>query len=315
MKLESIAPHDFHLSLDATDRLGHPGTEDEVAEHGMPCPLTLSTRDVFAVARFEGDPEVDPHFDVSFPGQDAPTGDEEVEVREALGRTLGTGLDNTTFYEAIAEDPVLGPLCAYHRGYKRLSGASVYEDAVRGIVFNQIAHAGARQAMLRGVQQRWGSSFEWRGRTYATTPRPGQWRDAEAKLFKEYKVSVRKGEYVTGLAKLIDDGDVDVAELESMDAVALYERLTAIRGIGPTTAQLLLLGRHRPDAALIPVEHKGEERGMLRFILPLYGVDPDDTSEEDVAEVLCSWEGVEARACQLLYLEMRMAKLEGRATA
>ncbi|MEM1348623.1 MAG: hypothetical protein AAGI01_08720 [Myxococcota bacterium] len=313
MRLEAIAPYDFYLSLDATDTLPHPDMEDEVAEYGLPCPLALSTREVLVVARFVGDDPEAPYFELELPNQDDLSAPEQEEVRGFLGRMLGLDLKNEAFYEATHGDPVLGPLIEAYHGYVRLSTPSLYEAAVREIVFSNIAHAPTRQRMLQGVKERWGAQFDWRGKTYATTPRPSVLRDADPEAFKELKVSRRKGEYIVGLAKMFDEGELLEPELEAMGHHEFFDTMVGIRGIGPSIAQILMLGRHRPDAALIPVDKKGQEWGIRRFVLPMYGLDADELTQQQSDEALLAWTGFESRACHLTYLEQRMARLEGRA--
>jgi DNA-3-methyladenine glycosylase II len=60
--------------------------------------------------------------------------------------------------------------------------------------------------------------------------------------------SRQKASYCRGLACGLMDGSIDLDELDGMGDVAARERLTALRGIGPWTADVyLLFALRRPD--------------------------------------------------------------------
>ena len=61
-------------------------------------------------------------------------------------------------------------------------------------------------------------------------------------------LSARKTEYARGLAEAIDSGSLDLATLPDLDDEAVIDALTAVRGVGRWTAQIVLMfALERPD--------------------------------------------------------------------
>ncbi len=308
LRLTSKPPHDFYLSLDVEEYFEAEYDPEEIYEGGYARVLRLPERDILAVATYNGDP-VEPAFEVTFPDQDAPSTEERDEVARQFGRILGCDLDTGAFAEAFADDEVLHPLIVKHYGFKRLSRADLYEDAIRKIVHTRISHAPTRRRMLQDLRKTWGSEHTWRGRSYYAYPRPEVMCEAEPEELREFGIAKRKGEYIIGIAQQIVDGDLDIAHLEELEPEEFYEDVRQIRGIGPTSAQSLLLRRHRPDAAFPSRESKGKERGLRRWLMPNYGVDPDTASDEEVEELLDHWSGWEAMVSQYFYYDWIMREL------
>ncbi|MEM1348393.1 MAG: hypothetical protein AAGI01_07565 [Myxococcota bacterium] len=309
MELASKGPHDFYLTLDVVEYFEREYTVEDIAEFGFARALSLSERDVLVVAVFNDDIDT-PVFKIKTPDQDALSAEERSEVLHQLGRILGADLDNRAFYEQVADDPVLAPLVEKHYGFKRLKRASFYEDAVRQVIRTRIAHEGTKKRMVHDVRTTWGTSFAWRGQQYATYPRPEVLAEVDPEQLRDFGISKRKGEYIVGLAKRIVDGELDVAEMEALDPDTFYERAQTIRGLGPSSAQTLMLRRGRSDASFPPHDIKGEEKGLRRWLLPRYGVDPDEAHEEEVAEVLKLWTGYESLVAGLIYYDWLMNQLE-----
>ena len=303
MKIESLPPHDFYLTLDAEDYFEAEYDPMKVFREGFPVPLRLSERDCLAVMHWNEDPER-PVFEVEFPLDSEPSTDEEkAEARRQLRRVVGADLDLEAFYEAVSDDEVLGPLVEEHWGFRRLSRGDMYEDAIRSIIHTRISHGPTQKRMVRDVREAYGRAFEYEKTTYFTYPRPEVLATVEPEAFRDYGVSKRKGEYITDMAAEIVDGELDVVALEEMSPEDLYERLLEIRGIGPATAQSLMLRRNRADAFFPSHKKDGTEKGVRRWILQSYGLDPHETPEEQWQALRDRWRGWECLVSQYLYFD------------
>lgn len=309
MRIESKGPHDFYLALDVSEYFEAEYDPEEIFKGGYARPLNLADRTVLAVIHYNDNP-VAPAFDVELPDQSAPTEEEEAEIRRQVGRIVGSNLDVEAFYKKVEDDPVMGPIVEEHYGFKRLSRGQFFEDAMRHIIRTRISHEPTKQRMVQDVRKTWGVAFEWRGRTYYSYPRPEVLRSVDPSDLREFGISRRKGEYVTGLADLIASGKLDPLALEEMDAEAFWEAVTAVRGIGPSTAQSLMFRRNRQDGNFMSRKTKGQEKGWRRWILPNYGVDPHEASEEDYEHIRDRWRGFEALVSQYMFYDWLMSELE-----
>jgi 3-methyladenine DNA glycosylase/8-oxoguanine DNA glycosylase len=308
MFLSSKPPHDFTLTLDVTEYFEEEYDVEEIVEGGFARPIRLPERDVLVVATYNDDPDA-PGFALTLPDQDAPDADEQAAILAAMGRVLGSELDYDAFIEAVADDPHLGSISLRHAGFKRLSRADFYEDAIRLVIRMRIAHEKTKRKMVRAVREAYGTTFQWRGRAYYAYPRPEVLAEVDPADLRAHGLSRRKGEYITGLAKMIVDGELDLAALEEASPTEFHETALGVRGIGPSSAQFLMLRRNRSDAAFMDADDPSSG-GLLRWFLPRYGIDPKEADPEAVAEVLGRWEGFEAMVSHTFYYDHVMAELE-----
>jgi len=307
MEIRSRAPHDFGLALDVEDYFEFEYDPMEVFRHGYAKPLRLSERDVLAVVSWSESID-EPVFGVEFPDHELTEAERE-EASAMLRRVVGADIDLGAFYECVADDPVLGPLVDEHYGFKRMSAADFYEDAIRSIVGTRISHDPTKKRMVRDVRENWGAAFTYRDTTYFGYPRPEVLEEADPEDFREYGISKRKGEYIVGLAAEVASGELDPEAMENASPEDFYERALDIRGIGPWTAQSLMLRRNRSDACFPSHRSGGEEKGIRRWLLMAYEMDPDETSEEEWQDLRSRWKGFEALVSQYLYFDWQMQQL------
>jgi 3-methyladenine DNA glycosylase/8-oxoguanine DNA glycosylase len=80
-------------------------------------------------------------------------------------------------------------------------------------------------------------------------------------------MSLRKAEYIRGIAGAVVNGDLDIAALREMSDEEVIQKLAALRGIGVWTAEMVLIfSLGRPD--VVSWGDIGIRRGMMR----LYGL-------------------------------------------
>ncbi len=309
MRIESKPPHDFYLALDVDEYFEAEYDPEEIFKGGYARPLNLADRTVLAVIHYNDNP-AEPAFEVELPDQASPDEEEAAEIDRQVGRIVGSQLDVAAFRDQIADDEVLAPIVAEHYGFKRLSRGRFFEDAMRHIIRTRISHGPTKRRMVQDVRKTWGTSLQWRGRTYYSYPRPEVLQHVDPTELREFGISRRKGEYVTGLAKLIAGGELDPAELEQAGPEEFWEKVTGVRGIGPSTAQSLMFRRNRSDGAFFSHKTKGKEKGWRRWILPMYGLDPHETTDEEFEALRDRWRGYEALVSQYLFFDWLMAEKE-----
>lgn len=313
IRISSMPPHDFFLTLDVDEYFAAEDDPIEIAERGLVRGLNLKDRSVLAVIRYNQNP-VEPVFEVELPEQDAPSKAEEVELERLVGRIVGSKVNIGGFEEAVADDPVFGSIIEEHYGFKRLSRSCFFEDALRHIIRTRISHNPTRQRMIQDVRKAWGVGFEWRGRTYHSYPRPEVLAKVDPEAFRAFGISGRKGEYVVDLAASIASGEIDQEALEAMSAQDFWTAANNIRGIGPSTAQALMFRRNRASGNFMPQrstssKNRGQEVGYRRWLFSAYGIDPHDpeaVTEEAYEKIRENWRGFEAPAWHYLFYHWLM---------
>lgn len=298
-QLTSTPPHDFFLCLDADDYFDFEHQIETIADKGFIRPLKVGEKDIVVNILFNGDPEK-PVFEIK---TFADLTKSEIDVANlALKRILGTEIDLKPLMNQAQSDPVLGPLMLDFYGFKRITRANVFEDAINRIIQTQISHKPTAKKMVYGVRSGYGTMISHEDGLVASWPTPHQLMSADPQNMKKYGLSLRKGEYVVGLANEIVSGSLDMHQLEVCPPQHYYDRITQVRGIGPTSAQDLMIFRSRTDAVFPSNKDKGIEKGLRRWIAYSYGANPDEISDAEFLNLISTWKGFEALAIEFLYI-------------
>ena len=136
-------------------------------------------------------------------------------------------------------DPALGAVIKRVGPYRLVPRAegTHFDHVVRSIVGQQLSGKAAQTIYGRVLDLNGGKP-----------PTPAEFlRIPDAKL-RAAGLSGRKVEYVKELAQRTHDGTLAILGLHEMDDDAVMETLVSVRGIGPWTAQMVLMFRlGRPD--------------------------------------------------------------------
>jgi DNA-3-methyladenine glycosylase II len=125
---------------------------------------------------------------------------------------------------------------------------------------------------------------------------------AEDRVFRQAGLSTPKQRTLVAVAEAVAGGDVDLDRLCVVDAADAMATMTAIRGIGPWTAEVYLL-----FAAGHPDIFPARDVALQAAIGHAFGIDPRP-GEKEVARIAQSWRpwrGVAARLFWAYYREMR----------
>ena len=136
-------------------------------------------------------------------------------------------------------DPALGEVIARVGPYKLVPRAdgTHFDHVVRSIVGQQLSGKAADTIYSRVIGLKGGK-----------LPTPVDFlKFPDAKL-RAAGLSGRKVEYVKELARRTHDGSLAILKIHEMDDDSVMETLVSVRGIGPWTAQMVLMFRlGRPD--------------------------------------------------------------------
>jgi DNA-3-methyladenine glycosylase II len=298
--LKSIPPHDWFICLDIDNYFDHEHDPEKIFEEGFTRPVPLDDRDVMATVFFNGDPEK-PEFHIQT-AEDL-SKEEIGQANRALARIFGTNMDLRPLYDRAARDSVLGPKLSEFYGLKRMSRATLMEDMVNRIIQMQLSHKPTARKMVWKVREAYGTHLVHDGKTVPAWPRPFQLAKADPAQIRKMGPTLRKGEYIVGLAQDMLAGEVDLEYLDrEASPLEFYDRISKIRGVGPTSAQDLMLFRESTEAIFPSNKSKGEEKGLRKWIIMSYGGDPSDTTDEEFKKMIQDWKGYEAAAIEFLFV-------------
>lgn len=296
--LKSIPPHDWFLCLDIESYFDHEHEPEKIFEEGFIRPVPVGDRDVIVTTFFNGDPE-NPEFHME--SAESLSREEIEEANKSLAKIFGTDMDLRPLYDKAANDPVLGDKLTDLYGLKRMTRANLFEDILYRIVQMQMNHKPTAKKMMFRIRENYGAALMHGKKALPAWPRPVQLMKADPAAIRKMGPTLRKGQYLVGLANDIVGGNVDMEHLQTCDPQTFYDEITSIKGIGPTSGQDLMMMRGRTDAVFPSNKKSGEEKGLRRWIIHSYGEDPHNTSEERFQELISSWKGYEACALEFLY--------------
>jgi 3-methyladenine DNA glycosylase/8-oxoguanine DNA glycosylase len=136
-------------------------------------------------------------------------------------------------------DPALGAIIDRVGPYKLVprAGGTHFDHVVGSIVGQQLSGAAARTIYSRVLALKGGKP-----------PTPADFLKFPDTTLRAAGLSGRKVEYVKELARRTHDKSLPILKIHEMDDAAVMETLVSVRGIGPWTAQMVLMFRlGRPD--------------------------------------------------------------------
>lgn len=192
--------------------------------------------------RWTDDPD-SPRLTVSVPGaRRAAIVDAAVnDVRHVCGLDL----DLPGFYAAAAGDLVLDGLTARLRGLRPTLSPGPFEMLVGSVCAQQVNLTFAFTVRARLVR-RFGEPLLVGGEAVYAFPEPAALARAKVDELRRLQLTTRKAEYIVGLARLVVDGELDLAGLRGLSNDDVIARLAAVRGFGRWSAEWFLarcLGR------------------------------------------------------------------------
>jgi 3-methyladenine DNA glycosylase/8-oxoguanine DNA glycosylase len=305
--LESVPPHDWFLCLDIAQYFDYEHDPESIFEEGFRRPIPVGDRDTITTVFFNGDPE-NPEFHIEC--DESLSKDEIEEANKSLARILGTKLDIRPLYDQAAKDPVLGPKLSELYGLKRMARANLFEDTLNRIIRMRLSHKPTAQKMVYEVRKNYGSLISSNGRSLPAWPRPHQLVKADPISIRKLGPTRRKGEFMIGFAEDLLSGEQDLHHLETCKPEEFYDKIQTIRGIGPTSAQQLMLYRERTDAYISSNKTKGKEKGLRKWIALNYREDPDKIDEQQFHQLISNWTGYEAAGIEFLFVSWVMGEKE-----
>lgn len=207
---------------------------------------------------------------------------------------LGLQVNIEGFYQLTEGDDVLRPLAQDYRGLRIVQIPELFESLSWAIMGQQINLTFAYTLKKRFVE-RYGEGMAYQGEMYWQFPRPADLVDVSVEELQELQLTRRKAEYILGVAKLIATGELEKAQLELLSDEALRQKLLAIRGIGPWTADYVSM-RCFGRTSAFPIGDAGLHQAVRKHL----NLDRKPTVEE-LETLGARWQGWQSYATYYLW--------------
>ena len=213
--------------------------------------------------------------------------------REHLLKMFYLDFDIDLFYNHHL-DPKMKKQVRRFTGFRPILTSTIYETVAWSIIGQQVNLQFAYKIVSRLIKKV-NRTFNLNGQTYYLFPRPEDIIRLNPKTLLSMQFSQRKVEYLLGFTKQICDGRFDLEALKYLDYDASLDKLLAIRGIGPWSANYILLrGAGCRDA--FPVG----DSGINRAVKTIYGLGPRP-SVDDLLELGERWRPYRSLATYYLW--------------
>jgi DNA-3-methyladenine glycosylase II len=195
-----------------------------------------------------------PILEVSYPSD---IGSWAVQITSYV---LNVDLDLRPFYRVAASDRRMAPVTKALRGLRPLRPSSLFEMLVTAITEQQISLRLA-YLMREKMTARFGDKVE----ETPVFPDESSLSRAPLAALVGCGLSHRKAEYIRDLSRMVADGRLDLEKVKEMGDDEASATLTQVRGIGPWTAEYVLVrGLGRTDR--VPVEDVGVRDVVGRYL-------------------------------------------------
>ena len=130
-----------------------------------------------------------------------------------------------------------------------------FKSLLRSIIHQQLSGKAARTIENRFLEL-------YNGNRY---PTPEEVLKTPAEAIQNVGISRMKTEYIRGLAKIIDDGDIRLEKLSELSNDEVGNILKEVKGIGQWTVDMFLIfSLNRPD--VFPLNDLGIQKGLMLLL-------------------------------------------------
>ncbi|WP_342433210.1 DNA-3-methyladenine glycosylase 2 [Neobacillus sp. FSL H8-0543] len=199
------------------------------------------------------------------------------------------------FYQMARQDRVLASIADKYYGLRIMCIPDLFEALTWAIIGQQINLTFAYTLKKRFVEQ-FGECQTFKGQTFWFFPTYEKIASIEVSDLRELQFSVRKAEYVIGIAQAMTSGQLTKEDLLQQQEYQLVHRtLTAIRGVGAWTADYVMMKcLHHPAA--FPIADVGLHNALKLQL----GLERKPTIEE-IRELASDWNSWQAYATFYLW--------------
>lgn len=198
------------------------------------------------------------------------------------------------FYAMAEADPLLNQTLNKCYGLRIMGIPDLFEALCWGVIGQQINLAFAYSLKKQFVEQ-FGEKIEWDGQTHWVFPTYERIAQLTPSDLAGIKMTTKKSEYIINLAQLMASGELTKEQLKSMSMQEAEHTLVSIRGIGPWTANYVLMRCLR-----FPTAFPIADVGLMNAIKTLQEMDRKPTKEE-ILTLALPWRNWESYATFYLW--------------
>jgi DNA-3-methyladenine glycosylase II len=206
----------------------------------------------------------------------------ENDAAEAVEKCLGIKADLSGFYQFVSKDEKLNFLANRFCGLKPPRFPTVFEAFVNGVACQEIS-LNFGIILLNRLVSTYGKSIQWKDTVSYAFPSPEDLLKLKTEDFRKLGFSHQKGRAIIELAQAIISGQVDLEKIKMLNDDEALEQLFQLRGIGPWTADYILL-RGLGRLNVFPADDVGGHRNLQRWLKP-----PGKLSYEETLKVVELW--------------------------
>jgi DNA-3-methyladenine glycosylase II len=215
-------------------------------------------------------------------GKDAAT---QGAVARAVQRQFKLAFDLKPFYAMARRDPVLALLSERFAGMRIPQTLSAFEAVISAILEQQVNLSFAHK-VKKWLVETYGAKMEFEGCTYRAFPQPAALARATAAELRQLQISGPKARYLTGIARAVVEGSLDLEALAEREPAEALAVLTAQKGVGDWTANYVgMRALGHPDS--LPAADVGLQKAVQYY----YGLrkQPDAAGVEKIARAWKGW--------------------------
>lgn len=165
---------------------------------------------------------------------------EESEVADYVTHLFDLDRDLQPFYTKMAGDPLLAKVVSQLRGLRIIGIPNLFEALCWSVIGQQI-NLNFAYTLKRRLVVGSGDSLTWKSQDFWVFPSPGQVLQIPDEQFVKWQFSKGKQVYIKGIAAALAEGVLNKRLLMDLAPADAYNRLIELKGIGPWSAQYVLM--------------------------------------------------------------------------
>ncbi len=228
---------------------------------------------------------------------------ETEELQHYIAGWFDAQRDLQPFYKRLSAHPALSYMPEAFYGLRLLSIPDLFETLCWAIIGQQINLAFAYRLKRRLVEQ-YGTAIDHEGELYYLFPSPDAIAAANPETLRAMQFSVRKAEYLIGLAQSFVQGTISYAILEALPGVQeRLDMLTSVRGIGIWTANYSLMKCMR-EPSCVPHGDAGLYNALLQ-----HKIIKNKKDQDAIGQLFASFKGWESYLVLYLWRSLSSSNL------